>query len=102
MGSILGNRVVRVEDPRLLTAGGTYVEDIDLPGAAWVVVRALAVRPRPHRRDRHVVAATAPGVLAVFTGADLDSLGLVPHPSPAFPERHAASVPGDRHGPLRR
>ena len=31
--SILGTRVVRTEDPRRLTAGGTYVDDIDLPGA---------------------------------------------------------------------
>ena len=36
MGSILGNRVLRVEDPRLLTGGGTYVEDVDLPDAAWL------------------------------------------------------------------
>ena len=30
MGSILGNRVVRVEDPRFLTSGGCYVDDIDV------------------------------------------------------------------------
>jgi len=29
--SILGTRVVRIEDPRLLTAGGTYVEDVRVP-----------------------------------------------------------------------
>ena len=37
--SILGTRVVRTEDPKLLTAGGTYVEDLRLPeliGAARV------------------------------------------------------------------
>jgi hypothetical protein len=39
--SILGNRVVRTEDPRLLTVGGTYVHDVALEGAAWVTfVRA--------------------------------------------------------------
>ncbi|MGH9287129.1 MAG: hypothetical protein ACRD0V_02325, partial [Acidimicrobiales bacterium] len=27
LGSILGNRVARLEDPRFLTVGGTYVED---------------------------------------------------------------------------
>jgi len=32
--SILGNRVVRTEDPRLLTVGGTYVGDVPLEGAA--------------------------------------------------------------------
>ena len=86
MGSILGNRVVRVEDPRLLTVGGTYVEDIELAGAAWVVyVRS----PHAHARIIDIDtsdAASAPGVVAVFTSADLSPLGLVPHPSPAFPD----------------
>ena len=36
VGSILGNRVTRVEDLRLLTDGGRYVDDIVLPGAAWL------------------------------------------------------------------
>ena len=85
MGSILGNRVVRVEDPRLLTVGGTYVEDIELADAAWVVyVRS----PYAHARIIDIDtsdAASAPGVVAVFTSADLSPLGLVPHPSPAFP-----------------
>jgi CO/xanthine dehydrogenase Mo-binding subunit len=35
MSSILGNRVVRVEDPRLLTGGGTYVENLDLASSPW-------------------------------------------------------------------
>ena len=35
LGSILGNRVQRVEDPRMLTVGGTYVEDVPIE-AAWV------------------------------------------------------------------
>jgi carbon-monoxide dehydrogenase large subunit len=85
VGSILGNRVVRVEDPRLLTTGGTYVEDIELADAAWVVyVRS----PYAHARIVGIDtsdAASAPGVVAVFTAADLSPLGLVPHPSPAFP-----------------
>ena len=37
--SIFGNRVLRVEDPKLLTVGGTYVADLRVPeldGAAHV------------------------------------------------------------------
>jgi carbon-monoxide dehydrogenase large subunit len=34
--SILGNRVLRKEDPKFLTTGGRYVDDIELPGAAFV------------------------------------------------------------------
>ena len=37
MGSILGNRVTRVEDPRFLTTGGNYVDDIRFDGEAYVV-----------------------------------------------------------------
>jgi CO/xanthine dehydrogenase Mo-binding subunit len=34
--SILGTRVLRVEDPKFLTVGGTYTADLDIPGAAHV------------------------------------------------------------------
>ena len=30
-GSILGNRVIRKEDPKFLTTGGVYVDDMDEP-----------------------------------------------------------------------
>ena len=86
MGSILGNRVVRVEDPRLLTSGGVYVEDIVLPDAAWLTyVRS----PFAHAHVTAIDASAAealPGVLAVVTGADLGELGLAPHVVPTFPE----------------
>ena len=84
MGSILGNRVVRVEDPRLLTTGGVYVEDVTIPGAAWLVyVRS------PHAHARIVAIDTsetrsASAVIAVFTGHDLSPLGLAPNNNPAF------------------
>ena len=35
-GSILGTRVQRIEDPRLLRTGGRYVADLDLPGVVSV------------------------------------------------------------------
>ena len=87
MGSILGNRVVRVEDPRMLTVGGTYVEDVALPGAAWLTyVRS----PVAHARIATIDiggAADVPGVLAVLTGRDVgDELGLAPNVVPSFPE----------------
>ncbi len=84
MGSILGNRVVRVEDPRLLTVGGTYVEDLVLPGAAWLVyVRSTEAHARIVSVDI-TDARSAPGVLAIFTGDDLAPLGLAPNLNPNF------------------
>ena len=35
LGSILGNRVTRVEDPRFLTGGGRYVDSIHFRDEAW-------------------------------------------------------------------
>ena len=84
--SIFGDRVVRVEDPRLLTAGGTYVADLlvpELDGAAHVTyVRSTIAHA--HLTSIEVdEARSAPGVLGVFTAADLD-LADRPPGSPMF------------------
>ena len=79
--SILGNRVVRIEDPKLLTSGGTYIDDLVLEGAAFVTyVRS----PMAHARIVGIdiaEALAAPGVVAVVTAADLD---LEPFPLDIF------------------
>ena len=78
--SVLGNRVLRTEDPRMLTEGARYVADLRLDGA----VRACFVRSTVARgRLTGVDTADAreqPGVLGVFTAADLDLLDLKPIP----------------------
>src|SRR6478672_4535505 len=82
MGSILGNRVQRVEDPRMLTVGGTYVEDVPID-AAWVhFVRSEYAHGRILSYDV-ADAQKVPGVLGVFTGEDLD-LPPFPHVTPVF------------------
>src|SRR5207248_286955 len=79
--SILGTRVIRTEDPRLLTAGGVYVDDLRTPelnGAARVTfVRS----PLAHARITGIDASAAlaePGVIAVLTVADMDDLAPPP------------------------
>ncbi|MFI5041831.1 MAG: xanthine dehydrogenase family protein molybdopterin-binding subunit, partial [Acidimicrobiales bacterium] len=71
-GRYAGSRINRVEDARLLTGGGTYVDDISLPG----MLHAYFVRspfPRAAIRAIDTSAARAlPGVVAVFTAADLN------------------------------
>jgi carbon-monoxide dehydrogenase large subunit len=70
--SILGNRVLRREDPALLTGQATYVDNIDLPGAAFVTyVRSPIAHARITELDI-ADARTAEGVLGVYTSADLD------------------------------
>ena len=73
--SILGTRVVRVEDPRLLTAGGIYTEDRRrraADGRAARDLRPLARGPRPDpRRSTRSRRWPRRACVAVFTAADL-------------------------------
>ncbi len=69
--SIIGTRVQRVEDPVLLTRGGTYVDDVDCPGA---LVATFVRSVMPHATITGIdtaVASAAPGVVGVFTATDL-------------------------------
>jgi len=72
----LSQSVRRVEDPRLLQGRGRYAADISLAGEAHgVVLRS----PHAHARITRLDAAAAkavPGVIAVFTGADLEADGV--------------------------
>ena len=69
--SILGNRVVRKEDPALLTTGGNYVDDIAVDGALHVVyVRSMVAHGNITSIDV-TEARTAPSVVDVVTNADL-------------------------------
>ncbi|HXY42663.1 MAG TPA: xanthine dehydrogenase family protein, partial [Acidimicrobiales bacterium] len=75
--SILGNRVLRREDPKLLTSGGTYVGDLELPGAARLTfVRSTIAHGRIEGIDLEEAKAS-PGVVGVFSH---DDLGLAPMP----------------------
>jgi len=74
-----GASINRSEDPRILTGSGQYVDDIKLPG----MLHAAFVRsPMAHARVLSVdvsAARTLPGVVAAFTGADLEAM-TVPGP----------------------
>ena len=81
-GSILGNRVLRKEDPKFLTSGGKYVDDLNdeplLQGALHVTyVRSSVAHGRIQSIDTSD-AASMPGVVAIFTA---ESLGLQPVPA---------------------
>ncbi len=69
--SLLGNRVVRTEDPRFLTGDATFVGDIPLDGAAHVVfIRSIMAHAVLGGVDASA-ATTMPGVLAVIWGEQL-------------------------------
>ena len=71
--NLFGSSVKRREDPKLITGQGTYTDDIKLFG----MLHAAIVRsPHAHARIRSVDVSRArnlPGVVGVFTGADLQS-----------------------------
>ncbi|MEY4995839.1 MAG: hypothetical protein RLZ67_564 [Actinomycetota bacterium] len=70
--SILGTRVVRVEDPRFLTGQGTYIANLDLPGALHLTfVRSSVAHGKIVAIDADEARAM-PGVVAVWTAADID------------------------------
>ncbi len=70
---LVGARVKRKEDPRLITGAGSYVDDIQPRGLLYVEILRS---PYAHARIRSIDTAAAkqqPGVVAVFTGAELTS-----------------------------
>ncbi len=81
-GSILGNAVVRLEDPALLTGAGKYLDDLDTTGAARVVFVRSGMAHGTLRSVDVSEAAAMPGVLAVYHAAG-DDLGLPA--APGFP-----------------
>jgi aerobic carbon-monoxide dehydrogenase large subunit len=75
--SIVGTRVVRTEDPRLLTVGGAYVDDVRVPELTGAARVTFVRSPLGHARITGIdtsAALAAPGVVAVLTVADIDDL----------------------------
>ena len=76
---ILGARIRRREDPRLITGAGIYTDDLHLPGMAYM---ALLRSPYGHARIISIdtsAAKAVPGVVTVLTGKELaGKVGNVP------------------------
>jgi carbon-monoxide dehydrogenase large subunit len=84
--SILGNRVLRKEDPRFLRGEGRYVENLPLEGALTVTfVRSLLAHARITGVDTS--AAEALPNVQVITGADCDAPPVAPPPIPIIEPR---------------
>ncbi len=67
--------VPRTEDPRLLTGGGRYTDDLALPGMLHATLVRSTVAHGILRRVDIEAARAAPGVRLVLTGADLLAAG---------------------------
>src|SRR5712692_4653237 len=76
---LLGERIKRKEDPRLIQGRGHYVDDLKLDGMLHMaMVRSVHAHARLKAVDVSAARST-PGVVAVFTGRDLKGkVGLLP------------------------
>ena len=91
---LVGERVKRREDPRLIQGGATYVDDIALVGMQYIAFKRSDVA---HARIRSVdtrAAQAMDGVEAVFTGAQVaEFLAPMPIGTPfPSPEHRAVAV----------
>ena len=79
VSKLVGARIKRREDPRLIRGLGQYVDDIHLPDTLYV---AILRSPYAHARISGLEADAArrhPGVVAVVTGAEIkDQIGPLP------------------------
>ena len=72
----IGEAAPRMEDPTLLRGQGRYTDDINLPGQAYLaMVRSRYAHGIIRKIDRDAARAL-PGVLGVYTCADLDAAGF--------------------------
>ena len=73
---LIGARVPRTNDARLLVGGGRFVDDIVLPGMLHAVVLRSPIAAGRLTRMDHTAASAMPGVHLVFSA--LDEHGLRP------------------------
>jgi aerobic carbon-monoxide dehydrogenase large subunit len=72
--TMIGAKIHRREDPRLITGRGHYVDDMKLTGLLHV---AFVRSPHGHARIKSIEltdAAKAPGVVAIYTARDFDGV----------------------------
>ncbi len=78
-----GQAVRRIEDPALVQGQGRYTDDVTPAGAVFMrFVRSTSAHGRIVSIDT-AAAAAIPGVLGVYTGADLEAAGVKPLPAAA-------------------
>ena len=85
VSQLVGAKIHRREDPRLITGHGRYTDDLPHQG---VVHMSVVRSPHAHARIRSIgveAAKKAPGVIAVFTAADFKDVIGGPATFPVAP-----------------
>ena len=103
MSKYMGKPIKRVEDPRFIQGQGKYVANLKLPNMAFAAVKRS---PYAHATINSIDSSDAlamDGVLAVYTGQDMQAAGIGPipcgftPPGILLPPWHALSVDKARH-----
>ncbi|MBI4500687.1 MAG: molybdopterin-dependent oxidoreductase [Gemmatimonadetes bacterium] len=71
MGTLFGSGIKRREDPRLITGHATYTDDVKLPGLTYAAILRSTYAHARLKKVNVARAKKAPGVVAVYTGADV-------------------------------
>ncbi|MEM1197751.1 MAG: xanthine dehydrogenase family protein molybdopterin-binding subunit [Pseudomonadota bacterium] len=98
---IIGTSVKRVEDPRLLTGHGKFTDDVKLRGTLHV---ALVRSDHAHARIDAIdtsSAAEMPGVVGVYTSAELDQMARPAFATSKMKDYHATPVRALASGKVR-
>jgi carbon-monoxide dehydrogenase large subunit len=95
----IGQSLLRKEDFRLLTGQGHFGDDFNIIGQAYAV---MVRSPHPHAQINSIdlqKARKLPGILAIFTGADVaaDRLNPIPH-NPVPSTKHDMKLTGPDGG----
>ena len=89
----VGQPVPRMEDPTLLRGRGRYTDDINLAGQAYAVMVRSRIAHGILKGIDTTAARAMPGVLAVYTHADLDAAGFGPLKCPMnIPQRDGSPM----------
>lgn len=91
--SVLGHRVERREDPALLTGAAEFMADVVVPGMRHAVFVRSYVAHGAVRSVNVTAAQACPGVVAVFTAADLGLPDIPEWPRPEGPARPELARP---------
>ncbi len=89
----VGQPVPRMEDPTLLRGQGRYTDDINLAGQAYAVMVRSRIAHGILKGIDTAAARAMPGVLAIYTHADLDAAGFGPLKCPMnIPQRDGSPM----------
>ena len=89
----VGRRQLRMEDDTLIVGAGRFVDDIQIPGMHHVVLVRSSMASALLRSVDVTAARTAPGVVAVFTAADLTERAKI------LPDGHPSALMKHHRGP---